>query len=575
MSLRNRVLAPLSAALVGTLAVGLLGLAPAPASAADPGGKTRTKGDISRSEAVFPRSSYLCYGYADCQQQGMGNAGYAQNSGRMYWQMYAGHNCTNYAAYRMVRSGMPNQRPWTGSGNATNWGSAMSRITDGTPNVGAVAWWRANVGPAGSAGHVAYVEKVVSPDEIIVSQDSWGGNFSWAVITRSSGLWPSGFVHFNDRKMVNKAAPVISGNPKVGGTLQTTAGTWTPGDVKVSYQWYADGVAVKRGRGSTYVLGKRRIGSQMTVRTTASKAGYPSKTVRSAATDPVLPGALRNTAAPAISGTPQVDRTLTVDTGAWNPTPTTLGVQWYADGAPIAGATGTSLTLSPDLVGAQITATVKARRQSYAAVTATSAATDAVLPGVVTVKTAPSVAGETRPGRTLTLDTGVYRPQDAAVSVQWLRDGQPVLNATGPTYRLSGPDLGARMSAQVTVARNGYQTLTTGSPQTAAVKSVAQIRMTRLRLAHRVKLTLRLSARAVDEVTGTVLVKVQGGFRQVVTLRDGKARLSVSGLPRGKRAVTLVYSGSDTVESKVRDRALWMPPAKSGHHRVAGLRSAR
>ncbi len=55
----------------------------------------------------------------------------------------------------------------------------MSRITNGTPSVGAIAWWRAGVKPAGSAGHVGYVEKVVSADEIIVSQDSWNGDFSW------------------------------------------------------------------------------------------------------------------------------------------------------------------------------------------------------------------------------------------------------------------------------------------------------------------------------------------------------------------------------------------------------------
>ena len=84
----------------------------------------------------------------------------------MWWRMYSGHNCTNYAAYRMVHSGLPNTRPWTGSGNATNWGSAMSRITNSTPAVGSVAWWRAGVRPAGRSGHVAYVERVVSANEI-------------------------------------------------------------------------------------------------------------------------------------------------------------------------------------------------------------------------------------------------------------------------------------------------------------------------------------------------------------------------------------------------------------------------
>ena len=139
-------------------------------------------------------STILCKGYQGCRDAGMGNAGYAKNRSTMYWRMYAGHNCTNYAAYRMVRSGLPNVRPWEGSGNAHYWGYEMAGITDTTPRVGAIAWWRANTsGIAGSSGHIAYVEKVVSTDTIIVSQDSWGGDFSWARITRSGTSWPAGF----------------------------------------------------------------------------------------------------------------------------------------------------------------------------------------------------------------------------------------------------------------------------------------------------------------------------------------------------------------------------------------------
>ena len=111
--------------------VGLTALAarPARAGSADP----QTTGG----------TAILCWGYNGCARAGMGNAGYASVNNRMYWRMFSGHNCTNYAAYRMVHAGMPNVRPWTGSGNATNWGVAMSRITDGRPAVGAVAWWRA------------------------------------------------------------------------------------------------------------------------------------------------------------------------------------------------------------------------------------------------------------------------------------------------------------------------------------------------------------------------------------------------------------------------------------------------
>ena len=135
-------------------------------------------GPVLTASPAAASVTILCKGYDGCKAQGMGHGGYKAASSSMYWRMYAGHNCTNYVAYRMVKSGLPNMRPWTGSGNAMYWGVSMPRITDAVPSVGAVAWWEANVkGASGSAGHVAYVERVVSADEIIVSQDIWGGDF--------------------------------------------------------------------------------------------------------------------------------------------------------------------------------------------------------------------------------------------------------------------------------------------------------------------------------------------------------------------------------------------------------------
>ena len=126
----------------------------------------------------------LCSGYTGCRDAGYSNAGYSSSSSHMYWRMYGGHNCTNYAAYRMVKAGMPDSRPWSGGGNAENWGHAMAFLTDDTPKVGSVAWWDANVYPVGSSGHVAYVEKVVSSSEIWISDDNWGGDFHWHRVTK-------------------------------------------------------------------------------------------------------------------------------------------------------------------------------------------------------------------------------------------------------------------------------------------------------------------------------------------------------------------------------------------------------
>ncbi|MFC6342838.1 CHAP domain-containing protein, partial [Nocardioides hankookensis] len=507
---------------------------------------------LTRSRAVFARSSYLCVGYKACGQAGMGSGGYAAVSDKMYWRMYSGHNCTNYAAYRMVHSGLPNQRPWSGGGNATYWGTSVPTITDRTPAVGAVAWWKANTGPAGSAGHVAYVEKVVDSDEIIISQDSWGGDFSWAVVTKASGNWPSGFIHFNDLKLVNKAAPVVSGVAKVGATLTASPGTWNPTDAKVSYQWFANGVAIPSATKSTLALSGSLLGDVIKVRTTAAKAGYAAKAATSAATSAVLPGVLSSTRAPVISGTLQVQHVLSLETGAWNVAPDSTSVQWYVDGQPIAGATVTKLRLTPDLAGRAISAAVVANRAYYDPITVWAPTTAAVAPGTLRTTRAPAVSGTAKPGQVLTVDPGAYRPTDATTTVQWLRDGQPVLNATGPTYQVTAVDLGAQISASVTVSRAGFTAMTLTTPHTAPVRVTPRIRVQQLRGKHAVRLTIRVTAPYVSPVDGTVVVRVQGGFRKVVQLRHGVARVRIVGMPKAKRALSLSYRGNRTVAAVAR-----------------------
>ena len=145
------------------------------------------------------RLTTLCTGYAGCTQAGYTDHGYGAVSSTMYWQQYGGHNCTNYVAYRMITTNkMSPTKPWNGRGNAYTWGHYNAAITDGVPAVGAVAWWDSNAGLGGASGHVSYVERVVSANEIWVSDDSASGDFHWRKITRDGSGWPSGFIHFKD-----------------------------------------------------------------------------------------------------------------------------------------------------------------------------------------------------------------------------------------------------------------------------------------------------------------------------------------------------------------------------------------
>lgn len=132
------------------------------------------------------------YGY-DC----VAFSGYSGQSIWGYPVDNRGHNCTNYAAYRLAQNGAANPG---NLGNAYQWDDyARSKgfTVDGNSAVGSIAQWDANAGPAGSSGHVAYVE-IVTTEYIEVTDDNWGGTTSRARYYRGQSDWPSHFIHIKD-----------------------------------------------------------------------------------------------------------------------------------------------------------------------------------------------------------------------------------------------------------------------------------------------------------------------------------------------------------------------------------------
>ncbi|MDX3659783.1 CHAP domain-containing protein [Streptomyces sp. ID05-26A] len=142
-------------------------------------------------------STTLCTGYAGCAAANRGDAGYGANSGTSYWGMTPGHNCTNYAAYRLARNGA-DASYLRGYGNAYQWASRARQFNvavNQTPAVGSIAWW------GGSSGHVAYVEEV-GAGYILVSEDNFpmagsSGEFHWKRLTPGD-RYPAEFIHFKD-----------------------------------------------------------------------------------------------------------------------------------------------------------------------------------------------------------------------------------------------------------------------------------------------------------------------------------------------------------------------------------------
>lgn len=498
------------------------------------------------SEPAVADSTYLCTGYQGCADKGYSHAGYKGAGDQMYWRMYAGHNCTNYVAYRMVKNGMPNTRPWSGEGDADNWGRAMASITDQTPMVGAVAWWKANTPGAGSSGHVAYVERVVSSTEIVISEDSWGGDFHWRTIVKSGRGWPSGFVHFNDQVLAPTTPPSIVGTPQVGVRLTANQGTWNPAG-SYAYQWAAGGTPIAGATARTYVPTAAVRFKKLTVTVTASKKGFqPGRAAVTSATS-VRPGTFANTAVPVISGTAQVDETLRVTAGGWSPAAASRTVQWYADGAAIPGATAWTLVLGQAQIDKRITARVSVKSDGYTKATAAAAPTAPVLAGTIAEVTPYAVAGTTAVGKVLTVRPGTLDPADATVRYTWLRDGVPVAGATGETYPLGPQDVGSRIALRLDFTRRSYRSLTRTIEVPGVVTTRPELKVAAKGKPGRAIVQVRLAAPGIDRFDGKVLVKV--GSRTVeVRVVDGRARVVVPDLSHGKKKVRVRYAGTSVIK---------------------------
>lgn len=138
----------------------------------------------------------LCTSFSDCSSKGMGNAGYQNEYTVSHWGMYGGQNCTNYAAYRLIKNGI-DASYLRGQGMGYQWGPVASQhgvAVDKSPRVGDIAWFQINNAAQMPYGHVGYVESVnTSNGTVRVSNDNDLGNFAWRDYRISD---VSGFIHF-------------------------------------------------------------------------------------------------------------------------------------------------------------------------------------------------------------------------------------------------------------------------------------------------------------------------------------------------------------------------------------------
>ena len=289
-------------------------------------------------------------------------------------------------------------------------------------------------------------------------------------------------------------APTISGTAQVGQTL--TADTTGIADadglttVSYSYQWMADDTNIQGATDATYTLAEDDEGKAIKVLVSFTDDAGNVESRPSAPTDAVAAAPAQNSSAtgvPTISGTLQVGQTLTADTSGIADedglTNAVFSYQWVADDEDIAGATGSSYTLTGDDEGKAITVTVSFTDAEGNPETLTSDPTGEVAAKPNTSATGvPTIDGTAQVGQTLTADTSGIDDEDGlnqvVFSYQWIRnDGnadEDIAGATGSSYTLTGDDEGKTVKVTVSFtddAEGNPETLT--SDPTAEVESQA------------------------------------------------------------------------------------------------------
>ncbi|MBE7700690.1 hypothetical protein H9623_10300 [Oerskovia sp. Sa1BUA8] len=261
-------------------------------------------------------------------------------------------------------------------------------------------------------------------------------------------------------------APAVTGTPQVGATVTVTSDGWTPAATALTYQWFADEIAIEGATEATLSIPATLAGVVLRADVTGTLDGAAPVTVSSAPTAPVSDGTLVTTV-PVISGSAAVGSTLTVTIPSWSPA-AALSIQWLRDGQPILGATGPSIVLGASDAGASFSVSVTGSLPGYATQSVVSASTAKVALAVFSASPVPVVSGTARVGSTLTAQPGTWAP-GAALSYQWKANNLAIKGATTATYTPTATDLGKRLTLTVTATRPGYTTKTLTSTATTAV----------------------------------------------------------------------------------------------------------
>ena len=272
------------------------------------------------------------------------------------------------------------------------------------------------------------------------------------------------------------AAPVIHGDPVVGGTLTSTGGEWN-GAAWLHFTWDANGENVLTeslpvGTHSTLQLTNLLADASIHLTVGASLGEDGPGTEARAASVTVRAGTFENVSwTAAINGGPKVGQTLSATPPIWNgpfEMRAGIGYQWYRGAAAIAGATRVSYTTVAADSGQLLSVNTTLSLSGYAPLMLSSEQLT-VAAGIFTAAPVPTVTGTARVGQLQSASAGIWAPSGAVLSYQWYRGSSAISGATGRTYTTVAADNGAALKVRVRATKAGFVT----TDKNSAARTVA------------------------------------------------------------------------------------------------------
>ena len=220
-------------------------------------------------------------------------------------------------------------------------------------------------------------------------------------------------------------------NNKVGTTWTLTAPTWDTTGVATAYQWYRDATPITGATSGSYKLASLDVGASVTVRATATKAGYQPGTSTSNAVvvaplDPLIASAL-----PTITGVAKAKETLTANPGTWQ---ISSGVnytyQWFVNGEAVARETSSKYVVRTRDAGLPVSVRVTANAANWGPGTASSAALSVAKLSSTMTATAAKTKITQRQRAVLTVKVSLLDFGVSLGQVQ-VKDGSKTIASTG------------------------------------------------------------------------------------------------------------------------------------------------